>query len=74
MDETLFERLLATLRRSLSVGLSVLKPEAIAGELARRWNAYAEVSALRRAGEIIIRRRPLVRSGACCRVTETRWV
>ncbi len=41
MDETLFERLLATLRAGRSpVGLSVLKPEAIAGELARRWNAY----------------------------------
>jgi hypothetical protein len=42
MDVTLFERLLATLRAGRSpVGLSVLKPEAIAGELARRWTAYA---------------------------------
>ena len=42
MDETLFERLLTSLRAGRSpVGLSVLKPEAIARELSRRWSAYA---------------------------------
>lgn len=42
MDEQLFERLLASLRAGRSpVGLSVLKPEAIARELSRRWSAYA---------------------------------
>ncbi len=41
MDETLFERLLASLRAGRSpVGLSVLKPEAIARELSRCWSAY----------------------------------
>lgn len=44
MDETLFERLLASLRAGRSpVGLSVLKPDAIARELVRRWNAYSAV-------------------------------
>ena len=42
MDEPLFERLLVSLRAGRSpVGLSVLKPEAIARELSRRWSAYA---------------------------------
>ena len=46
MDETCFERLLATLRAGRSpVGLSVLKPEAIAGELASRWRLYAQEGA-----------------------------
>ncbi len=40
MDEALFERLLATLRSGRSpVRLAVLKPETIAAELARRWQA-----------------------------------
>lgn len=42
MDEERLEKLLATLRAGRSpVGLSVLKPETIAGELARRWEVYA---------------------------------
>jgi len=46
MDESCFERLLATLRAGRSpVGLTVLKPEAIAGELARRWQRYAQEGA-----------------------------
>lgn len=41
MDETLFEKLLATLRGGRSpVGLSVLKPETIAAELTRRWSSF----------------------------------
>lgn len=46
MDEALFERLLATLRSGRSpVRLAVLKPETIAGELARRWSAFTERTA-----------------------------
>lgn len=46
MDESCFERLLATLRAGRSpVGLMVLKPEAIAGELASRWQRYAQEGA-----------------------------
>jgi hypothetical protein len=42
MDETRFEKLLATLRAGRSpVGLSVLKPEMIGADLARRWAAQA---------------------------------
>ena len=42
MDETLFERLLVSLRAGRSpVALSVLKPDAIARDLLRRWSAYS---------------------------------
>jgi len=42
MDETALERVIAMLRSGRSpVGMLVLKPEAIGGELARRWRAYA---------------------------------
>lgn len=41
MDAACFERLLDTLRAGRSpVGLSVLKPESIGEELARRWESY----------------------------------
>jgi hypothetical protein len=41
MDQPRFERLLASLRSGRSpVGLSVLKPEAIARELSERWLVY----------------------------------
>jgi hypothetical protein len=47
MDETLFEKLLATLRAGRSpVGLSVLKPEAIGAELARRWQSFTQGGAI----------------------------
>ncbi|MEX2226949.1 MAG: hypothetical protein WEB52_10920 [Dehalococcoidia bacterium] len=47
MDETVFERLLVTLRAGRSpVGLSVLKPEAIGAELARRWQAFTQGGAI----------------------------
>jgi hypothetical protein len=42
MDEACFEKLLSTLRSGRSpVGLAVLKPQAIGGELQRRWQAYS---------------------------------
>lgn len=42
MDEPRFEKLLATLSAGRSpVGLSVLKPEMIGADLARRWAAQA---------------------------------
>ena len=44
MDASRFEKLLSTLASGRSpVGLSVLKPEAIARDLARRWDAFAGV-------------------------------
>ncbi len=47
MNATTFEKLLSTLRAGRSpVGLAVLKPEVIAGELARRWYAYTEGAAV----------------------------
>lgn len=47
MDVPRFETLLRTLRSGRSpVGLAVLKPQAIADELARRWAAYNEQPAL----------------------------
>jgi hypothetical protein len=47
MDETLFERLLATLRAGRSpVGLAVLKPEVIGAELARRWQSFTQGGAI----------------------------
>jgi len=43
MDESLFEKLLATLGAGRSpVGLSVLKPEMIGAELARRWQTFTQ--------------------------------
>jgi hypothetical protein len=45
MDGACFERLLETLRAGRSpVALRALKPQAIAGELARRWDAYAHAA------------------------------
>jgi len=42
MDAGCFERLLGTLRAGRSpVAMRVLKPQTIAGDLARRWEAYA---------------------------------
>jgi hypothetical protein len=42
MDAACFEKLLGTLRAGRSpVALRILKPQAIAGELARRWETYA---------------------------------
>ncbi|HXK32943.1 MAG TPA: hypothetical protein VNM91_02890 [Dehalococcoidia bacterium] len=41
MDEEQFEKLLSMLLSGRSpVGLAVLKPHVIAGDLARRWKAY----------------------------------
>jgi hypothetical protein len=43
MDARGFESLLSTLRGGRSpVGLAVLRPEALASELARRWREYGE--------------------------------
>lgn len=42
MDASRFEKLLSTLASGRSpVGLSVLKPDVIGQDLARRWGAYA---------------------------------
>ena len=47
MDAACFEKLLSTLRAGRSpVGLSVLKPEVLAGQLERRWMAYQEGAAV----------------------------
>ena len=47
MDEACFEKLLSTLRAGRSpLGLAVLKPQAIAGELTRRWQEYVAGAAV----------------------------
>ena len=47
MDASRFEKLLSTLASGRSpVGLAVLKPEAIARELARRWQTYTQGAAV----------------------------
>jgi hypothetical protein len=51
MDETLFEKLLATLRAGRSpVGLSVLKPESIGAELSHRWHGFMRKGAVAAQG------------------------
>jgi hypothetical protein len=47
MDPSRFEKLLSTLASGRSpVGLSVLKPDAIARDLAQRWRAHTQTAAV----------------------------